>query len=418
MSVGGGEWRGMEVKMKAWCCSLNTAVGVVGGGMAALYLVVGVMAVGWGVLHKIITNQGLGSVIEVDSFDEAYGDVARFEERDDTLIFLAVALVISFLGILSSLVLVVGVLRRSSRCLLPWLVLHVVMILGCIGSGVYLVIYFLVLVEERAVDMAVVSAGQVLAGIFLIFLWVLVDQLYIQLKQTKVTIEVENPLRKSISNLNMMNKHNSSTLRSCRSNRSQLSTRSLRSVKKRRNQNRQKELKRKSRSLEHILDSSSISSNSTYQSEIISRKLEGLTTLPRLRRCQENPNTFRAYMDCDSYYGNTDTIRSCRSIASVKSVAIHPQVTKYHYSEGKDKEYVESGRAEWEDGLTIEFSEEADDSLDEAQKPTESIISLPTPIYPSVDRKHSWKSMFSENKKSFTKDQIIDFYCPNDVNRQ
>ena len=286
--------------MKAWCCSLDTAVGVMGGGMAALYLVVGVVAVGWRVVHKISINQGVGSVIEVDSFDEAYGDLARFEESDDTLIFMAMALVISFLGILSSLVLLVGVLRRSSCCLLPWLVWHVVMILGCIGSGVYLVIYFLVLVEERAVDMAVVSAGLVLAGIFFIFLWFLVDQLYVQLKQTKVTIEVENPLRKSISNLNMMNKHNSSTLGSCRSNRSQLSTQSFRSLKKRRNLNRQKELKIKSRSLEHILDSSSNSSNSTYQSEIISRKLEGLTTLPRLRRCLKNPDTFRAYMDCDS----------------------------------------------------------------------------------------------------------------------
>ena len=52
MSVGCGEWRGMEVKIKSWCCSLDTAVGVMGGGMAALYLVVGVVAVGWAVLHN------------------------------------------------------------------------------------------------------------------------------------------------------------------------------------------------------------------------------------------------------------------------------------------------------------------------------------------------------------------------------
>ena len=96
----------MEVKIKPWCCSLFTAVGVLGGGMTALYLVVGVVAVGWAVLHKISTNHGVGSVIEVDSFDDAYGDLAKFEESDDTLIFLAMALVISFLGILSSLVLV------------------------------------------------------------------------------------------------------------------------------------------------------------------------------------------------------------------------------------------------------------------------------------------------------------------------
>eukprot|EP00090_Calanus_glacialis_P043512 TRINITY_DN7705_c0_g1_i4.p1 TRINITY_DN7705_c0_g1~~TRINITY_DN7705_c0_g1_i4.p1 ORF type:complete len:230 (+),score=42.94 TRINITY_DN7705_c0_g1_i4:22-690(+) len=220
------------------------------------------------------------------------------------------------------------------------------------------------------------------------------------------TIQREDNIKRQNSSSIHVNKHKSSSL---------MSTKSLRPMGNKRHHHRQKEPSRKSRSLEHILDSSSNSSNSTYQSEIISRKLEGLTTLPRLRRCQENPQTFRAYMDSDSYYGNTDTIRSCRSIASVKSVAIHPQVTEYHYSQEEEKEEVKD---EWENGLTNEFSEEADDSLDKAQKPTETILSFPAPIYPSVDRKHSWKSMFSENKKSFTKDQIIDLYCPNDINRQ
>ena len=81
-------------------------------------------------------------------------------------------------------------------------------------------------------------------------------------------------------------------------------------------------------------------------------------------------------------------------------------------------EEVESGGEKWENGLSIDYSEEADDSLDEEEKPTGIIISLAVPIYPSVDHKHSWKSMFSENKKSFTKDQIIDLYCPYDINRQ
>ena len=67
--------------------------------MIALYLVVGVVAVGWGVIHKISINQGVGSVIEVDSFDEVYVDLVMFDEIDDILIFLAVALGISFLGI-------------------------------------------------------------------------------------------------------------------------------------------------------------------------------------------------------------------------------------------------------------------------------------------------------------------------------
>ena len=155
---------------------------------------------------------------------------------------------------------------------------------------------------------AVVSIGPILAGIFLIFLWVMVEQLYTQLKQVIATIQREDNIKRQNSSSIHVNKHKSSSL---------MSTRSWRPMGYKRHHHRQKEPSRKSRSLEHILDSSSNSSNSTYQSEIISRKLEGLTTLPRLRRCQDNPHTFRAYIDCDSYYGNTGTIRSCRSIASV-----------------------------------------------------------------------------------------------------
>ena len=137
------------------------------------------------------------------------------------------------------MVLVVGAMRRSSCCLLPW---HVMIILGCIGSGLYLVIYFTLLVKEREVVKAVVSIGPVLAGIFLIFLWVLVDQLYIKLKQTKVTIEVEDPHKRSISTLNIMNKHNSKTIRCSGSTMSQLSLRSYSPVKKKTHQKRQSEV--------------------------------------------------------------------------------------------------------------------------------------------------------------------------------
>ena len=359
-------------------------------------------------LQHFNSSYGVGTVIEVDSLDDVYGDLEKLEDSDTSLIVLGLALIISFLGIITSLTLVIGVVRSSYCCLLPWLVWHVVIILSCIGSGLYLVVYFLLLVEDREEDMAVLSAGPVLAGIFLIFIWILVDQLYIQLKQTNVTIEVENPLRKSSSSLTIRSKHTSSTLRRGRSTKS---TRSLRSLKKRSHLNRGKELNKKSRSLEHILDCSSNSSNSTYQSEIISCRLQGLTTLPRLRRCRDNPDTFRAYLDTSSYAGNTNTMRSCKSVASSKSVFMHPLVTEYNYNDQEKKEEEEGD--EWEDGLTIDFSE--DDSLDAEEKQTDNIPALPAPIYPTLESKQTWLKKFGENKKIFTKDQIIDLYCPPDV---
>ena len=39
---------------------------------------------------------------------------------------------------------------------------------------------------------------------------------------------------------------------------------------------------------------------------------------------------------------------------------------------------------------------------------------LPNPIYPALNGKTSWKSKINEKRKSFTKDQIIDFYYSKD----
>ena len=66
----GRRW-GMEIRLRQCCCSLDTAVGVGGGVMAAMYLVVVVVAVGWVVLHSGGDGLEVGSVVEVDSLDEA-----------------------------------------------------------------------------------------------------------------------------------------------------------------------------------------------------------------------------------------------------------------------------------------------------------------------------------------------------------
>ena len=73
-------------------------------------------------------------------------------------------------------------------------------------------------------------------------------------------------------------------------------------------------LSRKSRSLEHILDSGSSSSRSSADTGAAA---VATMTLPRLRRCAEVPGMWRA-----EYGGNTDTMRSCRSINSIKSVQV------------------------------------------------------------------------------------------------
>jgi hypothetical protein len=164
-------------------------------------------------------------------------------------------------------------------------------------------------------------------------------------------------------------------------------------MKNKRHHHRQKESNRKSRSLEHILDSSSNSSNSTYKDEIISR-------------CPDNANTFRAYMDSpqDFFVGKTGTMRSCRSIASCKSVTIHPQVTEYHYSDGEEEEKDKEVNMDFTDVNDVIEEKKKDEAIMNAYE------KLPSPIYPALNGKTYWKSKINERRKSFGKDQIIDFY--------
>ena len=111
-----------------------------------------------------------------------------------------------------------------------------------------------------------------------------------------------------------------------------------------------------------------------------------------------------------SQAGYTDTMRSCRSVNSVKSVSIHPQVTEYHYSMGEDKRKEGDEEVEWEDDLPGDVEDDNKETVFEISE------SLPAPIYPTLNGKNSWKSKLSERRKSFTKDQIIDLYCSKDVN--
>merc|ERR1711915_372926 len=252
-------------------------------------------------------------------------------------------------------------------------------------------IHFLVLAEERQVDMALLSMGPVLIGIFLIFLWILVDQLFIKLRHIHLVIEVKSPGSET--------RMQETFTEDSKSNRSS----SLRSWGKRRQlQNRSSNDARMSRSLENIIDSQSDSSTSSYQSEIISQKLPGITTLPRLRRCKDNPDTFRGYNNWKS--GNIDTIKSIKSVTSSTSVFIHPEVTEYHY---RDSIAIANDvENEQEADLVIDFSDETDNEI-YTDKISQNISRA------NLDENRSRTNKFKPvgSRKGFTKEQIIGIYC-------
>ena len=76
-------WRGMEVKIRSWCCSLGTTGLVIGGGMMVLYLAWGglllakVLDTHGGQFHKLQkVYQDLG--LSSDLFLTAAAEEARF----------------------------------------------------------------------------------------------------------------------------------------------------------------------------------------------------------------------------------------------------------------------------------------------------------------------------------------------------
>jgi len=407
-----------------WCCcplhSLVTSISVL---LISIYLVsITVSTIIW-VLHSETKDLTAGTVVEVNSLDDLLDEASDESENnfDIILIILVVTIIISIIGILTTIILILAVTKRSSMLMLPWLIWHMVAILGTVASGLYLVIYFLLLLEERNVTNAILSLIPILSGIFLIFPWVLVDQLYVKCKQTKIIIEMNNPITRSISSLSIrpgglsrsqsqINTLRSNTMmdtiRSTKSNKSRVSARSVRSVKKRNDLRRHNQfhfrpdvMSRKSRSLEHILDNTSSSSSGTAGSSydhLAAAGAAGLTTLPRLRRCEDVPGMWRA-----AY--NSDTMRSSKSVGSIKSVQISNRVTEFHYSDSDNERTVNH-----------------EDDLDNEDFETEVACEdpeyhLPNPVYPTLNSKKSWK--LADKKNTFTKDQIIDLYCASTVDR-
>merc|ERR1712154_1011 len=390
-----------------WCClSLHNLVITLNIALTSTYLLtIGASVVCW-VLHANKANQIQGTVIEVDSLSDIdnndLGPVGE-EEIDVVVILLVILISVSVLGLVTTLLLSLGVMRARAELFLPWLVWHMLTILGSIGSGLYLVIHFLLLLEERSVTNAILSLIPILAGIFLIFPWVIVDQLYVKYKQTKIIIEMENPIKRSMSSLSIISRQPTDTMRSNRSTKSKVSSKSVRSVKKRNDQRHR--LCRKSRSLEHILDNTSYNSSSSGVATTISTIEQlgaaGLTTLPRLRRCENKPGMWRAEYDNNNY---TDTIRSYRSVNSVKSVQISNRVTEFHYSDSESPPDLS-----FNDDTTPDIRPV--DAGDISEK-----LQLPTPVYPTINKNKTWNRL-GEKRNTFTKDQIIDLYCASNTDR-
>jgi hypothetical protein len=358
----------MEMRIRSWCCQLSTLVTVVVIIETVVCLVMATLAVSWAVLAYTV---------------DSYPWLAQHHPRQ-AVITLIICLTVSFSGILCSCLLLVGIRTQSRYLLVPWLVFSVTGVLTLLVSGTYCIVLFTIIKKEKDYMMAAVSSSLVLLGILMIFIIVLVVHLFIEMKQKQLLVRVASSFRGSRASVNYKYQGNKDKPMSIRSNSSVPPSNGHR-MRHHSDQHRNSQKYRvdkfsctlkfpaqKTRSLEHILDSSPGNSgldNSSYQQQITK-------SLPRIRPTKDYK--FLNQPGYPSSSSHMDTIRSS------KSVSIYPRVTEYHYAniiEGDDTKGI--------------GKEESDDKKKFRQIDDEGKI--PAPIFPI--------------EKVASKEQIIEYAC-------
>jgi len=306
----------MYVSLRPGCCKLDTFVYCVGLVLTVLYLLAGLSGVVWFVLcHSDDTPPPLMEMTELY--------LTKMASMRDSLAIMGGGLVVSFLGLLTCLLLVVGVKTEHRLLLLPWQVYHATAILACLGGGFYQALHFTVLAEDENTFHACLALFPVVAGIFLAFLWVLVYQLALRLRYRRQLDKIVEEKRASLASLH---------LSLPRPQNSGQHSKSVRSLKRRKQQQNQETVSKRSASLEHILTSPPNSPYYYYsRSRSLPRNLERGETkenvgTPSLLKRPGSATTPRKSSD-------TSTQDTLVSSSGSKSVTIHPRVTKFQYEE-------------------------------------------------------------------------------------
>jgi len=290
---------------------------------------------------------------------------------------------VSFLGILSNIILFTGIRTDIRYLLIPWIVTNIILTLGLFSIGTYLLIVFTFGKRKKDVIIAAISAAPVMFSIFLFIVVISVINLFIKMKQKQLLVRVASSFRGSRASLNYRTRGTPRSVRSLVScdenNRSggvrQYNmgvTKTSNSVdnflkipeKKHKPQSFHPYSMYKSRSLEYILDSST--DDSLYQDKYT----KSLQRLPKRKQSE----------------WKSDTMRSNKSASSGKSVSIYPRVIEYHYNDGKDARFdCDDKKNVMEDVVMSDYSEG----------------SVPPPIFPKQGK------MFSQSQMNYCQDFVL-----------
>ena len=369
----------MQLIVRPSCCQLETAVYSLGLVLTAVYLLVGLGGVVWFVLGH--TDD---SAVVVEMRD-LY--MMRMETMMGSLALMGAVLVITFIGLLTCLLLILGVKTEQRLLLLPWQLYHGAIILGCFGGGLYQAVHYTVLADGDDTFLACLALFPVVGGIFFIFLWVLVHQLAIRLRYRRQVDRVLEEKRASLASIHLSLPRQPHVAPDKDSHRS---VKSIRTLKRRKDGARSR-----CQSEEHILTATGAGTvESPYywvgsRSRSLPRNLErsgdrhieegssdedieerfdyhsrNCNTLERSgtkkqtkpdnqpRKCSTDKvkrRSFTSLYTSDPQVCAADTTRqtlrraannsqpdtqaSCHSLHSVKSVTIHPEVTQFSYTE-------------------------------------------------------------------------------------
>jgi len=190
----------MFFRVRQCCCSLVTFVKVTNILSTVIYFCVALASVLWFLLFS--SNQFGGNK------DEDADDVTGSQTN---LIVLIVSMVFVLVGVIVNLLSLWALKAKKRSLILPWLVFHAVLTTGCFALGLYLALWFTVFYpkpdpndddddggnqQQRSNNqggnheaMAVLALFPIVGGIFLIFLWLFVDQQFIQMGRQKIALK-------------------------------------------------------------------------------------------------------------------------------------------------------------------------------------------------------------------------------------
>ena len=185
----------MQLVLRRNCCKLETAVYAIGIILTTIYLVVGLGGVIWFVLCHMDDSEVMTKLKELY--------LLKMETMMDSLAVMGAVLVITFMGLLTCLLLILGVRTEQRLLLLPWQLYHLGVILACFGGGLYQVLYFTVLTDGKDAFHACFALFPVVGGLFFIFIWVLVHQLAIRLRYRRHMERVIEEKRASLASIHL-----------------------------------------------------------------------------------------------------------------------------------------------------------------------------------------------------------------------